>query len=288
MGNATKPPMTICSLCGHTQFDLLFDKGFTVLLCRYCALVFVADIDKDYRKYYTEEYTYKLSNGSHFVEDKKRDQCLFKWIAKNLPSTEDLSLLEIGSGPGFLLKRFKDYGIKVFGLEPGKKAAAFAKRLVGSGNIACCMLEDIDDTQTKYDIIILVQTFEHFSDPLKSLLAIRSLLAADGLLFIEVPNYYAPYGFYRFKTKGANCPSPNHLFVYTPKTLSAFLGRAGFSVYRISYAFSNIRIIARLDSHGEPAKCESYRRVMVYFRMLPMLHRAVDLVHRFLRRHLLI
>lgn len=69
----------------------------------------------------------------------------------------------------------------------------------------------------------------HGPDPLGNLLKISEFLAQDGPLFVEVPNYYAPNGFYLWKCKGIDYPSSNHLFVYSRRTLSAFLARAGFS-----------------------------------------------------------
>ena len=52
------------------------------------------------------------------------------------------------------------------------------------------MLEDAKE-DVQYDIIVLIQTFEHVSDPVKSIDKITRLLKDDGLLFIEVPNFFS-------------------------------------------------------------------------------------------------
>jgi SAM-dependent methyltransferase len=269
-------PMEPCKLCDYVRFEVLFNRDFKVLLCCNCGLIFISDGDRDYRKYYTDEYNYRMGKDGRFVENKKVDKAIFRWVIRHLPKTESLNLLEIGCNAGFLLKRFQDHGISVFGIEPGRKASASAKRLIGANRIKCCMLEDIGETEQIYDVILLVQTFEHFIEPLDSLLKIRSLLKKEGLLFIEVPNYYAPNGFYRFRAGGLNYPSPNHVFVYTPKTLSAFLRKAGFSVYKTSYTLGNVRMIARIDDNTEAVEFDNYFKIVTYFRLLPTLRKAFE------------
>jgi 2-polyprenyl-3-methyl-5-hydroxy-6-metoxy-1,4-benzoquinol methylase len=271
----------VCKLCHHNQFKILFDRDFKVVLCRRCGLIFVDDNDRDYSKYYAEEYDYRIGEDDHFINDKKLNEAIFKWVIEHLPPSENLTLLEIGCNAGFLLKRFEEHGFNVFGIEPGKKAAAFATRVNGLSQIKCGLLEDIEKMGQVYDAVILIQTFEHFKDPSNSLLKISSFLKNNGLLFIEVPNYYALNGFYSFKKGGEDCPSPNHLFVYTPKTLAAFLRKAGFSC-QTSYTLRSIRVVARkIDKPDKKIEFENYYKVLTYFYMLPFLHKGIDIISFF-------
>jgi 2-polyprenyl-3-methyl-5-hydroxy-6-metoxy-1,4-benzoquinol methylase len=274
--NITESPAKTCKLCGHTQFKVLFDREFQVLVCRNCGLIFLEDNHRDYRKYYSDEYDYRSDEGGYFTEKGKDNQAISKWIIKHLPKTGNTTLVEMGCGAGFLLKRLKDYGVEVSGIEPGKKAVEFARRINGIRDIECCMLEDIEETDRLYDAVILIQTFEHFADPLNSLLTIRGLLKRGGLLFIEVPNYYSPNGFYPFRFEGINYPSRNHLFVYSRETLGAFLRKAGFSVYRTSYTLQNIRMIARVDGDNEKVEFKGCHKVMAFYYVLPIITKAID------------
>ena len=237
--------------------------------------------DRDYKHYYTEEYNYKLAGEGDFTPETGLDQSVFNWIRPQLPPTKALKILEIGCNAGFLLRRFKDQGFKTFGLEPGQKAAAFARQAHGL-QVQCGMLEDFQETGGKYDVILLIQTLEHFSDPLNSLLKIKSLLKEDGLLFVEVPNYYAPHGFYSFKANGKYTPSPNHLFIYVPKTLRSLLRKARFSVQGTSFTWLNLRVVARNRDLQEKPEFESYRKVSGYFQLLPFILKGVDSL-RFLK-----
>jgi SAM-dependent methyltransferase len=277
--------MESCSLCRHYELSILFDRDFRVFLCRNCGLVFIGNKDRDYRKYYTHEYNYAKDTDGCFLENKKADDSIFEWVMSNLDEKAGLSLLEIGCNAGFLLKRLQDSGLGVFGVEPGIESAAYARRLVGENRITCGMLEDITMEKQAFDVVLLVQTFEHFTDPLQSLLKIKSTLKDGALLFIEVPNFYAPDGFYKFRVHGVNYPSPNHLFVYTPKTLSAFLSKAGFSVHKQSYTFGSVRMIARADGNGKAVEFDNYYRIMIFFRLLPVLSGCFKLA-RFCKREL--
>ncbi len=284
--NMTESPAKTCKLCGHAQFKVLFDREFQVLVCCNCSLIFLEDNHRDYRKYYSEEYDYRLDEGGYFAEQREDNQAISKWIIKHLPKTRNIALVEIGCGAGFLLKRLKDYGAKVSGIEPSKKAVEFARRVNGIREIECCMLEDIEETDRLYDVVILIQTFEHFADPLNSLLTIRGLLKRDGLLFIEVPNYYSPNGFYLFRFEGIAYPSRNHLFVYSRATLGAFLRKAGFSAYKTSYTLQNIRMIAKVDGDNENVEFKGCYKVIAFHYVLPIITKAID-VFRFFKGKLM-
>jgi 2-polyprenyl-3-methyl-5-hydroxy-6-metoxy-1,4-benzoquinol methylase len=259
----------------------LFEREFRVLSCRKCGLIFVADHDRDHKKYYAEEYDYRLSADGHFVDDEKLNGAIFDWVVKHFSQTRDTTLAEIGCSAGFLLKRFHDHGVNVFGVEPGKKAVEFANKVNGLQEIVCGMLEDVE-VDRSFDAVILIQTFEHMAHPLDSLSKVKGLLKDDGLLFIEVPNYYAPNGFYLLKIQGVDCPSPNHLFVYTRKTLSAFLIKAGFSIQETSYTLQNLRVVAKVNGSDACIEFENYRKVMLYARVLPLITKAINAA-RFLK-----
>ncbi len=280
------PSRIRCKLCGHTQFKTLFDETFQVLLCRHCGLIFLTGAGRDHRKYYSEEYDYRLDEAGHFAEDKRHNESVLRWIIGHLPPTGDLKLLEVGCNAGFLLKKLEAEGIDVFGIEPNREAVEFARNVNELRGIKCSMLEDVEGSDGLYDVVILIQTFEHLADPLGSLLKVKDLLKRDGLLFLEVPNFYSPTGFYLHETEAGRRPSPNHLFVYSPATLSAFVRRAGFSVRRTGCTLHNIRMIAEVDGDSEDVTFGSYQKALAFFYLLPVVNRAID-VFRCLKANLL-
>ena len=277
---------TVCKLCGHTQFKTLFDEAFRVLLCRRCGLIFLVGADRDHRKYYSEEYGYRSDEAGHFAENERHIESVLRWVMGHLPKTEGLTLLEVGCNAGFLLRKFEEKGIDVFGIEPNREAVEFARHVNELSEVELSMLEDVEGEGRLYDAVILIQTFEHLADPLRGLAKIKDLLKEDGLLFIEVPNFYSPTGFYLHETDRGRRPSPNHLFVYSPETLSAFARRAGFSVRRMSRTLHDIRMIAEIDGAREDIGFGSYYKALTYFHLLPVVNKTID-VFRFFRTGLL-
>jgi hypothetical protein len=76
------------------------------------------------------------------------------------------------------------------------------------------------------------------------------------------------------------------LFVYSRRTLRAFLRQAGFSVRQVSYTVQNLRMIATVGGDGENVRFENYHKVLVYYHVLPIITRTIDAV-RFAKHKLL-
>ncbi len=96
------------------------------------------------------------------------------------------TLLDIGCGKGdfvhFINQKAKG-PLKAYGIEPSlaKETQELKKR----------SLQDIssaNDIPTKFDVLTLLDVFEHFPNPTEQLAALKNLLQPDGLLLLKVPN----------------------------------------------------------------------------------------------------
>jgi 2-polyprenyl-3-methyl-5-hydroxy-6-metoxy-1,4-benzoquinol methylase len=252
-------------LCEGADFRPLFDKGFRVEVCRGCGLVCVAETQRNLAAYYALEYRRRVikSPGDQFVEKRTRNRAIVRWVQRTVPDLRAAHLLEIGCSAGYLLKEFARAGVSVSGIEPCLHASGIAKSVNRIANVQCCMLEDAEEHR-QYDVVVLIQTFEHLAQPLSALRKIRRLLKPEGLLFIEVPNFLSAQGFYRRWIRGVPHPSANHLFVYTKRTLAGMLQKAGFEMHALE-GYRNIRAVAQPRlSEGVP-ECGSapdYERVI--------------------------
>lgn len=282
----TDPERDACGLCGSTRFVTLYDDDFALLMCRHCGLVFLAGVDRDHKEYYSDEYAYGIDDAGRYIDDEKHNESVLKWVIRHVRDPEGLTLMEIGCSAGFLLKRFRTQGMRVSGIEPNREAVEFARSVNGLDQVECLMLENVQTTGRSFDVVILSQTFEHLADPLSSLSKIKNLVKEDGRLFIEVPNLYSPTGLYPHESGGVRRPSPNHLFVYSPKTLGAFVTRAGFSVRKTDLTLYNIRMIAEIGGNDEEVRLGDYRKALLYFHMLPLINTAMS-VFRFFKTLLL-
>jgi SAM-dependent methyltransferase len=78
------------------------------------------------------------------------------------------------------------------------------------------VLEEAVDRAAHFDSVTFSEVFEHLDDPLRALRNIRGLLAADGLLYVNVP---------------VNSPAVDHIYhLKSPSEAVALVEAAGFTV----------------------------------------------------------
>jgi len=128
-------------------------------------------------------------------------------------------VLDIGASSGVLLKTFQQvFESNVVGVEPGNAYRAYAER--NDLEMYPTIQTLIDSGPEKFDLVNLSHVLEHFPDPVEELRIIReSLLEENGILMMEVPNFYA-HDSYELA----------HLACYTPHTLRQVTEKAGFQV----------------------------------------------------------
>jgi SAM-dependent methyltransferase len=130
--------------------------------------------------------------------------------------------LDVGASAGVLLQAFHGaYGCEVTGVEPGDAYRAYAEK---QGLSMFAGLPELVERQPeRFDLVSLSHVLEHLPEPVETLQSIRrDLLAADGILLLEVPNFYA-HDSYELA----------HLACYTPHTLREVVRQAGFDVIRV-------------------------------------------------------
>jgi len=220
----------LCPLCGSSKMRL-FEKtesfGFPVdyFLCQNCGFVFqdarqsqAADPDfylETYRKLYqaNEEPTSK-----DLYQQNQRALNQADWLKKNGYQHFD-RILDIGASSGLLLDTFRrEFQAEVLGVEPGNayRALAEQKDIAMFSSIEQLLESDPEG----FNLVTLMHVLEHFENPIQVLLQIRKrLLVSEGLLLIEVPNFYA-HDSYELA----------HLSCFSEHTLKEMLRQAGFKV----------------------------------------------------------
>jgi SAM-dependent methyltransferase len=138
-------------------------------------------------------------------------------------------LLEIGCGAGFLLEEAKKQGWDVYGVEPSKWAADYAKDKLGVKVVNGTLL-DTNFSLGYFDVVILSDAIEHLIDPKGILIQIRPLLSPQGMLYISTPNIESLVSsLLKAKWWGFN---QFHLYYFTKDTLRQMLDASGFGVVR--------------------------------------------------------
>ena len=101
------------------------------------------------------------------------------------------SVLDVGSGSGFFLKRAKERGWTVNGIEPNKIASNYSEKI--GIPVINDFFQNIDNKKMKkYDAINLFEVLEHVHNPSELLKKCHRLLKSGGIIVIEVPNDYNP------------------------------------------------------------------------------------------------
>ena len=219
-----------CPLCGSKVFlqaGTWFSEGLEVHLavCKECGLVCQnPQIDKkEMAKFYHEVYS---ATGEQMIDpyaDKKYD-----WLLSNfgLERLREGRFLEIGSWAGILLDKLRKRKVKVYGLEPSRKAVKWQKEQFNL-DVENAFIEDSRYPAGYFRHIAAFQVLEHTFDPVAVLRKIRSLLSEGGQVVIETPNLnycncvFPPRSF---------LPCPRHLYIFSPASLCRAFALADLKV----------------------------------------------------------
>ena len=113
--------------------------------------------------------------------------------------TRDLSVLELGSGPGEFLLYLQRKGVERFlGVEMDRDAIAAMpaglEKHIYTGDIWDYL--DRADRAQRWDRIVMLDVLEHFSAPdgFRLLTALKSFLVPGGMVIARVPNMGSPWG----------------------------------------------------------------------------------------------
>jgi SAM-dependent methyltransferase len=145
-------------------------------------------------------------------------------------SASDL-IIEVGSNDGGFLDRLASAGFSnLLGIEPSIACAGLSlakgHKVVTKhwdAETAAAVLQEHGAARA----VICRHTLEHVPRPLEFLQAIRSILAPDGIAFIEVPDARP----ITHDLRGHELWD-EHLHIFTPANLQLIMRRAGFSILR--------------------------------------------------------
>ncbi len=147
-------------------------------------------------------------------------------------------ILEIGCNEGHMLAFCKELGgQQLVGVEPSvKKAFSPAPGI----DILPGYFDGSTFPAEQFDLVFLIEVFEHIPNPMQFLRDVHRVLAPGGRLAMSMPNCETGL---RYGNIGM--PIHEHLLYFTPNTLENTLRRADFEVERIDSNFSHLYCFAR-------------------------------------------
>jgi 2-polyprenyl-3-methyl-5-hydroxy-6-metoxy-1,4-benzoquinol methylase len=249
--------MRPCDICGSTASDPLpfyYVLDHTRLQghqCRQCQLMFIhpQPTEEQIKALYGEVYFAKMENYN-----REQREVAYMELAKDLDLThpqphkftnyifehypgQKFKLLEVGCGPGYLLKRLQLLGWDVSGLEISEFSASFGREHFGlpiqTGNIETFT----GFSENQYEMVYMGDVLEHLRSPSATVAKFRQMLVPGGLLVLalpstmNLPSIRAGMGVYGLlgRQRKMDIP-PYHLYEFTPATITRLLQKHQFKV----------------------------------------------------------
>lgn len=142
-------------------------------------------------------------------------------------------VVELGSGMGFLLRRFIDDGWTATGVDPWRELPGLTRALHGFDTIPLT-LDQAGLPAESADVVILLHVIEHVPDPLATMREIWRVLRPGGHMVLETPRYDT----LMFRLMGKRERSlrmDGHIYFYTDDTLSKSAEKVGFSIVDLTH-----------------------------------------------------
>jgi SAM-dependent methyltransferase len=259
----TMNPCPICAATGESPGrlpDIGTIKGYALKRCASCELQLFDPQPDDptlahiYRREYYDAW------GLHDDAPSTRDLKLatFGRLLAPVRATASGSprLLDCGAATGYLMEKAQELGMEPYGVELSRFGAETIARRFGPGRVFCgpfdqTGFEGID--HEFFDVITMIDFIEHVRDPMGTLKTALNLLKPGGQLVILTPNA----GSLSRRVMGPKWLhyKVEHLFYFSPRSLTRALHRAGFTDVRVGRAWKvmNLHYLAhQLGTYPHP------------------------------------
>ncbi|MDC0856664.1 class I SAM-dependent methyltransferase [Candidatus Nitrosopelagicus sp.] len=187
--------MTIKS---HQGKILKQKSGYKIIDCKFCKFIHVIPLPTkiELSQHYTKNYYKKIK--PNYIKKYKNELPYWNLIfdekldfLSSKIKTKTKSIFDLGSGSGYFLKRAKEKGWKVDGIEPNLIAANHSKKI--GIPVINDFFENLNiDDMKKVNAINLFDVLEHVHNPIELLKNCHKLLRSKGIIVIEIPNDYNP------------------------------------------------------------------------------------------------
>jgi SAM-dependent methyltransferase len=252
-GAQSKRDVTQCNLCGATAFVVLTHRDryrFAAEAhgCLRCGLVFLNPVmdAPAYGRFYAGTYRPLVSAyhgrliDARTIQEEQRGYAADRaaLVAPFLEGRRSRAVLDIGGSTGVVAAHFAHrFGLEAVVVDPAPLEVEEARKL-GLETVTG-FVEDYDPAGRTFDLVLLCQTIDHLLDVASALAAIRRLIAADGLLFVDIVDFRAAYLRNRSVEEAVKIDHPYYL---TEATAAAYLQRAGFEIVRMDYAADHLHV----------------------------------------------
>ncbi|GAL37532.1 predicted protein [Vibrio maritimus] len=177
----------ICKICGSEDTEYVTDNPsflLPIFKCNECNLIQTSQIsDLSLTLYYNQEFRPERVDftDAQIKQFDTRASFQKEFIFQDGVITNYKNILDIGAGIGSLIKSFDSTQHELFAIEPDPKVSQYYS------NTQVSLLESIEESNVKYDIICASHVLEHANNPADFLNQLSENLNESGIIFIEVP-----------------------------------------------------------------------------------------------------
>lgn len=166
-------------------------------------------------------------------------------LVKKFTPTPNPSLLDYGCGTGFFLRKMKQNGFNIAGVEPSMVARTHAEKITSTQ-----IHQRIEAVQQDFDVISLWHVLEHVSNLNELIKQLKAHLNQNGILMIAVPNYKSEDA-KKYGTIWAGFDVPRHLWHFEQNTMKKLLANHGLRIKAV--------VPMKLDAFYVSILSEKYR-----------------------------
>lgn len=138
------------------------------------------------------------------------------------------SVLDFGAGEGHLVNALREMGLAAEGIETSPSGRTAARRMYDLELRA----EVPADLCGQFQLITLIHSLEHVTDPVRALTELRAAVEPGGMVFIEVPHAGSVDMWWPGRRREI-LDLPVHLYHFVPATLARVVERAGLRVVEL-------------------------------------------------------
>ncbi len=284
-----------CKLCGyHVERPRYRLDSFAVLACPDCGLVFT-NLDPSREElrntyglpYFLERQEYYFRNVVADPTCGRADGQIADfthWLDRLAVLKGTGRLLDVGCGTGIFLRMAQEQGWDAHGVDISEAAVRIATRSSGVKAVAGTLTEARFPDRF-FDVVTMLDVFEHFPDPAVELREIGRILKGDGLILLNTPNEKAllrrmahalhsiSFGLWTYPVRKVF--HRYHLYYYSLDTLRATLRRQGFGI-----AYWEAKPIPTVKARGSRIEKAIVRAVSALERPLHMEYELVVIARR--------
>ena len=240
-------------MCSTSAFDYVYSygNGSRIATCNACGLVQVLPHLSAHAV--AAKYHDDWNHFAPYVSQSAAHRSYFRVLINFLETIVPMrgkKMLDVGCAIGLLVDEANRYGIKAEGIDISKSAVAHGKKQhVPLFNQTSTSWVKKKKNVDQYDVITALSVIEHETDPIGMLQSLYALTKPNGIVVLSTPNFDTVYR----KLMGprwVGYQHPEHLWIFTPRTITRLLQQAGFvdivvrrdfqRQYSVSYALKRL------------------------------------------------